>query len=365
MMRTILFHRDFNRILMLLLFDLLTHHRPPIIFGYQFDCQFTKENDFELGFLSSSIGTGSDGNDQRIFPLQTYSCREFCSELEFEGVCHCLIYHGKDVRLKCSQTNASILMADIEKLNQCPQVNLIELHVKDSNLTRLYNLPSGLYNIQSLVLENTGIDLETIRESQELLRSLRILRIINENFTEIPETLFNGMEELKQLSLNNLGMAYINVDAFVSLQDSLISLELRSNRIRTIPTAVQSLSHLECLDLSDNQIKSVSDSSKVIFSTDLKRLRRLRINPMNCSCEFGKSRFAKWLRTYAIKGVQCSKPEHLIEKDVSNMPIEEFCEPWPPNRSDRIRTNSFGFYPTIAIGFYFLLWRKYEFCLRN
>ena len=86
------------------------------------------------------------------------------------------------------------------------------------------------------------------------------------------------MDELKELSLNNLGLAYISVDAFVSLQDSLTLLELRSNKIRTIPNAVQLLSHLECLDLSENDIKTISDGNTVIFSTALKRLKRLRIN---------------------------------------------------------------------------------------
>ena len=86
------------------------------------------------------------------------------------------------------------------------------------------------------------------------------------------------MDELKELSLNNLGLAYISADSFVWLQDSLTLLELRSNKLRTIPNAVQMLSHLECLDLAGNDIKTISDGNAVIFSTGLKRLRRLRIN---------------------------------------------------------------------------------------
>lgn len=174
---------------------------------------------------------------------------------------------------------------------------------------------------------------------------------------QIPETLFSGMDELKELSLNNLGLAYISTDAFVSLQDSLTLLELRSNKIRTIPNAVQMLSHLECLDLSTNDIKTErTDGSIVTFSTGLKRLKRLRIKRKEClfpslailclivslslsfltvtqcSCEFGRSKFATWLRTYAIKGVTCNVPDQLAEKDVSNTPVEEFCES-PANSS--------------------------------
>lgn len=86
------------------------------------------------------------------------------------------------------------------------------------------------------------------------------------------------MDELKELSLNNLGLAYVSTDAFVSLQDSLTLLELRSNKIHNIPGAVHMLSHLECLDLSTNDIKTErADGSVVAFSTGLKRLKRLRI----------------------------------------------------------------------------------------
>lgn len=292
-------------------------------------CDFTDQG----GHKRSAV------NGTQVLPLP--SCDQVCP-IVFEGACQCSVLRREQtasasssassspipVRLQCSQTNASILLRDIDNLvtTNC-NFNLVELRVFNSNLTRLYHLPSGLYNVQELVLENTGIDLETIRESNELLRSLKILRISNENYTEIPETLFNGMDELKELSLNNLGLAYVSTDAFVSLQDSLTLLELRSNKIRSIPGAVHMLSHLECLDLSTNDIKTErTDGSVVTFSTGLKRLKRLRIKLTKCSCEFGRSKFATWLRTYAIKGVTCNVSDQLAEKDVSNTPVEEFCE---------------------------------------
>lgn len=199
-----------------------------------------------------------------------------CLCWHFDSNCTCSQINDFNLRLDCLNTNSSAFMFEIEGL--CSNLNLLELSVKDSNLQHLYNLPSGLYNVQKLILDNTGIDLETIRESSELLKSLKVLRIINENFTEIPESLFDGMDSLKELSLNRLGMAYINVDAFLSLQDSLTSLELRFNRLRTIPTAVTLLSHLESLDLTGNDIKTVSDGNGVIFNQRLKRLKKLRLN---------------------------------------------------------------------------------------
>ncbi|XP_046920710.2 uncharacterized protein LOC124500658 isoform X1 [Dermatophagoides farinae] len=313
-----------------------------LLLSTAFECQSISMN-------QDQNDNDDDDDDRSSLLNRMPHCKSFCPNIHFNGHCHCTVLSSMlstkqddqsiDIRIECRHTNASILMTDIENLASCNStINLLELSVKDSNLTHLYNLPSGLYNVQKMFLDNTGIDLETIRESQELLKSLRVLRISNENFTEIQRNLFNGMEELKELSLNKLGMAYINIEAFVSLQDSLTLLELRSNKIRTVPTAVQSLSHLECLDLSGNDIKSVTDGNTGIFSSGLRRLKRLGINTMNCSCEFGKSKFATWLRTHGIKGVQCAMPERFLDKDVSNTAIEEFCEPWP-NSNVRIESN--------------------------
>lgn len=122
----------------------------------------------------------------------TEPCSNICS-VSFKGVCSCFIIRRlpvyPEIYLECSNTNASFLTNDIDRLSYC-NFSLIQLNVTNSNLTRLYNLPSGLYNIQELILDNTGIDLETIRESQELLKSLKVLRISNENFTEVKKRSF-------------------------------------------------------------------------------------------------------------------------------------------------------------------------------
>lgn len=120
-------------------------------------------------------------------------CVDLC-RIDFKGNCQCYVLR-KDlssaaIRLECTHTNASILMADIDNLSNNCNLSLVELQVINSNLTRLYHLPSGLYNVQEMVLENTGIDLETIRESNELLKSLRILRISNDNYTEVTVVAF-------------------------------------------------------------------------------------------------------------------------------------------------------------------------------
>ena len=118
-----------------------------------------------------------------ILPERT-PCSSLCPGLIFRATCSCNLFDSGNARLECSGSNASILVKDIEQLDSC-QIHLSELIVTNSNLTRLYHLPSGMYNVEELVLINTGIDLETLNESSELLRRLKILRIIAENLTEV------------------------------------------------------------------------------------------------------------------------------------------------------------------------------------
>ena len=88
------------------------------------------------------------------------------------------------LKVECAQTTAKKLLNDIDLLKKSGKT-IIGLQVRDSNLRDLYNLPSGLYNVHELSFDNTGIDLETIRESNELLKLLKKFRVYRENFTEV------------------------------------------------------------------------------------------------------------------------------------------------------------------------------------
>jgi hypothetical protein len=165
------------------------------------------------------------------------------------------------------------------------------------------------------------------------------------------------MDELKNLALNDIGIAYISKDAFSYLEDSLKHLELRENKLRSFPIAIQVLSHLESLDLFGNEIKTVPDDLTVYLQSSLKRLKRLTLNCMkmdlkltkiiesnlisdiNCTCDFGKTDFATWIRSHAIKGVTCKTPNRLFGKDISTTPIEEFCQ-FITNKSSSINANA-------------------------
>jgi len=165
---------------------------------------------------------------------------------------------------------------------------------------------------------------------------------------QIPEDFFLGMDELKNLALNDIGIAYISKDAFSYLEDSLKQLELRENKLRSFPIAIQVLSHLESLDLFGNEIKTVPDDLTFYLQSSLKRLKRLTLNYINCTCDFGETDFATWIRSHAIKGVTCKSPNRLFGKDISVTPIEEFCE-YVSNFHPKVNSNLITFFSSIIL----------------
>jgi Leucine-rich repeat (LRR) protein len=96
------------------------------------------------------------------------------------------------------------------------------------------------------------------------------------------------MDELKNLALNDIGIAYISKDAFSNLEDSLKHLELRENKLRSFPIAIQVLSHLESLDLFGNEIKTVPDDLTFYLQSSLKRLKKLTLNCMKMDLKLRK-----------------------------------------------------------------------------
>jgi hypothetical protein len=107
--------------------------------------------------------------------------------IPLKGECQCKEYIDDSItgiRVECAQTTSSKLLDDIDSLRNSGK-NILGLQVRNSNLRDLSHLPSGLHNVHELILDNTGIDLETIRESNEMLKMLKRFRVYHENFTEV------------------------------------------------------------------------------------------------------------------------------------------------------------------------------------
>lgn len=269
---------------------------------------------------------------------QHYTVNVSCPQ-QLEGNCTCWD-HMEDIynkvsgfaiptlglRVECSNLTGSSLHHDVDKIQkQFESRYIYSLSVRDSQLQHLIGLPSGLVELRHLSLDNTGIDLEQVRESSENLVNLKTFRVFREKFTEIPEDFFKDLHGLSTLALNDVGIRAISEDGFRHLEDSLKELTLKHNKMKTIPIAVSSLANLETLDLTDNPISHVPDGDTRYLESGLRSLWRLNINTVNCSCEFGKSEFVDWIRSHAIRGVICKNPGHLTDRDIATTPAEDFC----------------------------------------
>lgn len=205
-------------------------------------------------------------------------------------------------------------------------LKVISLVLKDSNMTTLSNLPQGIHELRKLVISNTSIDLEVLKEGSESLDQLTTLDITNEKISNIPQNFFQEMSSLKELRLENDEIASLDGDAFHNLDDSLEVLDLKRNRFNRFPMAVKNLAQLAVLDLSDNDIVIDTQESDLPEKLEpLLNLRELAMNRINCTCEFSSSPFFEWIARTHISGVRCFAPEKLKHQEVIASERDEFC----------------------------------------
>jgi hypothetical protein len=174
-------------------------------------------------------------------------------------------------------------------------------------------------------LDNTGLDLATLQESNEMLQSLKSLRVSNEKYTDVPSFKLFKFQELEELDLNAVGIAAVSEDTFDHLEDTLRELRLRENRLKSFPMATSKLVNLETLDLEGNDISTIPDDMASQLEEALRSLNYLIMDRINCTCELGKSKFVQWIRSHAIKGATCNQPKRLLGHDISTTPTEDFC----------------------------------------
>lgn len=229
------------------------------------------------------------------------------------------------VCLECQHITAEQLHEQFSKA-KLSNLRVISLVVKDSNLTILGNLPQGTHELKRMVISNTSIDLEVLKEGGESLDQLTTLEIANEKISNIPQNFFQEMQSLKELRLENDEIASLDGDAFHNLDDSLEVLDLRKNRFNRFPMAVKNLAQLAVLDLSDNDIVIDTQENDLPEKLEpLLNLRELAMNRINCTCEFSSSPFFEWIARTHISGVRCFAPEKLKSQEVIVFERDEFC----------------------------------------
>lgn len=267
--------------------------------------------------------------------------QDLCTGMVSSGKCECYEQYEEQpfahpptklhgLAVECTNVTDEELYTDISHISnyfsQARNLSIYSLQVKDSKLGHSNDgFPHGLDGLKYLTVDNTGIDLEQIRESSESLHTLKMFRVSRENFTEIPADFFHELHGLNVLALNDVGIKAISENGFKYLEDSLKNLSLRNNLLRSIPLAIATLSNVESIDLSGNQIKSVSDDNTKSLESGLKGLMILNMDTIECTCKLSSSLFIDWIRSHAIHGVKCATPNRLRGWDISSAPTEEFC----------------------------------------
>lgn len=230
------------------------------------------------------------------------------------------------IGIECQGITAEQLHNQFNRIKLSSPLKVASLSVRDSNLTNLSNLPQGTHELKKLVISNTSIDLEVLREGSESLDQLTTLEIKNEKISNIPQNFFQEMQSLKELRLENDEIASLDGDAFHNLDDSLEVLDLRKNRFNRFPMAVKNLAQLAVLDLTDNDIVIDTQENDLPDKLEpLLNLRELAMNRINCTCEFGSSPFFEWIARTHIYGVRCFAPEKLRSQEVIVFERDEFC----------------------------------------
>ncbi|KAH8024069.1 hypothetical protein HPB51_021414 [Rhipicephalus microplus] len=141
---------------------------------------------------------------------------------------------------------------------------------------------------------------------------------------QLQANMFDSLPLLDELAVNSAHLVSVRENAFVKL--NLSRLWLRYNHLTQVPDAVSKLPYLRELDLFENRIEVVTDQEALVLQSNLKHLRRLVMNKMQCDCELGKGEFLSWIRRANISGVKCGEPPSLLGKDVTALTTKQFCD---------------------------------------
>ncbi|KAL1131631.1 hypothetical protein AAG570_011244 [Ranatra chinensis] len=160
-------------------------------------------------------------------------------------------------------------------------LRLVLLSIAGNNIAKLEpSVFRDLYSLQILRLEENAI--ETIAENTfTTLNNLHTLSLSNNKLTMIDSNTLSGLYGLNVLSLDSNNIQYIDPEALKN-SSSLQDLHLNSNKLYDVPAVLAEVPHLKTLDLGDNQITELFNSS---FSSmkDLVGLRLTENNLTNIS----------------------------------------------------------------------------------
>ncbi|XP_037969356.2 toll-like receptor 7 [Plutella xylostella] len=162
---------------------------------------------------------------------------------------------------------------------ECNQLLLFESNI-EANYFQRFSTLSELSLNNCKLLRIPGNAFEGLRDLKKLsIRSKNFDWSPNKNL-ELTHGTFNGLRELQTLDLGNNNLKAIPSDVFCPL-DNLQVLNLTDNKVKSVDRlgfGKSCGSDLLSLDLSSNELKSLSEDSEIVR---LKRLQELRLQHNN------------------------------------------------------------------------------------
>ncbi|KAK9498855.1 hypothetical protein O3M35_003411 [Rhynocoris fuscipes] len=151
-------------------------------------------------------------------------------------------------------------------------LRLVILSISGNNIVRLEaSVFRDLYSLQILRLEDNAI--ESISDNTfTSLNNLHTLSLSNNKLTRIDSNTLSGLYGLSVLSLDSNKIQYIDPEALRN-SSNLQELHLNSNKLYDIPAVLSDVQHLKTLDLGDNLITEILNTS----FTNMRELVGLRL----------------------------------------------------------------------------------------
>lgn len=209
-----------------------------------------------------------------------------------------------------------------------PIWNLHYLDLSSNNFGTLqqYMFPY-LINLKHLNLEYSNISYIESPGVFQGLQSLESLNLAGNSFAYLQDTTFQGIENtLKHLNLSNVGIRSLYSTAVPPVNE-IIGNNEASTTTETPTVFLSPLVNLLTLDISHNQLMTISNVSTRHLREEMTNLRSLNAshNPMHCDCIIQD--FLIWIENLAFASVNtmpfCYFPQELSNINLLNSSLLE------------------------------------------
>ncbi|KAH1013704.1 hypothetical protein HUJ04_002664 [Dendroctonus ponderosae] len=197
---------------------------------------------------------------------------------ELQSSCICSYNLGRELSVQCDMVNWTKLMSALNKY--ATQTALDLLYVNNSTVgilqdniiqnlkihniqlsgCRIRTIESDAFNGQVRYLKNLNLQDNELTEvpvmSLKPLENLQLLDLSHNRITNVPQSAFESLLKLTTLKLSDNNVTLEN-EALRGLEKTLKNLNLKGTRQNRVPRAIQGLTTLAFLDLSQNSLREL------------------------------------------------------------------------------------------------------------